>query len=55
MMFSKFICALSAVAGALCSPLQDRAANYNFTIYAYSSDSIHGFPIISINGMPKPP
>ncbi|KAK6214504.1 hypothetical protein LQW54_004225 [Pestalotiopsis sp. IQ-011] len=49
MMFSKFICALSAVAGALCSPLQDRAANYNFTIYAYSSDSIHGYPIISIN------
>ncbi|ETS86133.1 hypothetical protein PFICI_04158 [Pestalotiopsis fici W106-1] len=49
MMFSKFVGALSAVAGALSQPLFERAATYNFSIYAYSSDTIHGYPVISIN------
>ncbi|KAF7539219.1 hypothetical protein G7054_g2334 [Neopestalotiopsis clavispora] len=49
MIFSKFVCALSAVAGALSQPLSERAATYNFSMYAYSSDSVHGYPVISIN------
>ncbi|KAH6658451.1 hypothetical protein BKA67DRAFT_656641 [Truncatella angustata] len=48
MMFCKLLSALPFVASALSKPLEPRALS-DFSMYAYGSDGINGFPVISIN------
>ncbi|KAK6073330.1 hypothetical protein SCUP515_06942 [Seiridium cupressi] len=48
MMFKKLLTTLPFVACAVSKPLEARAVT-DFTIYAYGSEDIFGFPVVAIN------
>ncbi|KAK9783620.1 hypothetical protein SCAR479_00179 [Seiridium cardinale] len=49
MMFKKLLTTLPFVACAVSKPLNARAVT-DFTIYAYGSEDVFGFPVVAING-----